>query len=68
VSGLQTTLLGQHLRILTPLFLFLAPLGLIAGALAAVRSWQRQRRLAALVPAARFNQVLEGAGSAQGVT
>ena len=67
MTGLQTTLLGQHLRVLTPLFLFLAPLGLIAGALAAIRSWQRQRRLAALVPAARFGQVLQGAGAAQGV-
>jgi Ca-activated chloride channel homolog len=67
VSGIQTTLLGQHLRILAPLLLFLAPLGLFAGALAALRSWQRQRRLAALVPAARLGQVLEGAGAAQGV-
>ena len=68
MTGLQTTLLGQHLRVLTPLFLFLAPLGLLAGALAAIRSWQRQRRVAALVPATRFGQVLQGAGAAQGVT
>src|SRR5581483_2244499 len=68
MTALQTTLLGQHLRVLTPLFLFLAPLGLLAGALAAIRSWQRQRRVAALVPAARFGQVLQGAGAAQGVT
>jgi Ca-activated chloride channel family protein len=67
VTAIQTTLLGQHLRILTPLLLFLAPLGLLAGTLAALRSWQRQKRLAALVPAARFGQVLEGTGSAQGV-
>jgi Ca-activated chloride channel family protein len=67
VTAIQTTLLGQHLRILTPLLLFLAPLGLLAGALAALRSWQRQKGLAALVPAARFGQVLEGTGPAQGV-
>src|SRR5581483_6633619 len=34
----------------------------------AIRSWRRQRRVAALVPAARFGQVLQGAGAAQGVT
>jgi Ca-activated chloride channel family protein len=67
MTGIQTTLLGQHLRILTPLFLWIAPLALVAGAMAAVRAWQRQRRLAALVPSARFGQVLRGAGTGQGV-
>jgi len=67
MTGIQTTLLGQHLRIVTPLFLWIAPLALAAGAFAAVRAWQRQRKLAALVPGARFGQVLRGAGAAQGV-
>jgi len=48
MTGIQTTLLGQHIRVLTPLLLWIAPLGLIAGVLAAVRSWQRQQRVAAL--------------------
>jgi Ca-activated chloride channel homolog len=67
MTGIQTTLLGQHLRILTPIFLFIAPLALVAGALAAVRAWQRQRRIAALVPQSRLGNVLQGGGSAQGV-
>ena len=67
MTGIQTTLLGQHLRILTPILLYLAPLGLIAGALAALRAWKRQRRIAALVPRGRLPQVLQGPGSAQGV-
>jgi Ca-activated chloride channel family protein len=67
MTGIQTTLLGQNLRVLMPVFLWLAPLGLIAGAFTAARAWQRQRRLAALVPPARFGQVLRGAGAAQGV-
>ena len=67
MTGVQTTILGQHLRILLPIFLFLAPIGLLAGALAAIRAWQRQRRLLALVPPPRAGQVLEGRGAAQGV-
>jgi Ca-activated chloride channel family protein len=67
MTGLQTTLLGQHLRILTPLLLWLAPLGLAAGAFAALRAFRRQRQVSALVPAARFGSVLQGAGAAQGV-
>jgi Ca-activated chloride channel family protein len=67
MTGIQTTLLGQHLRILTPLFLWIAPLALVAGAFAAVRAWRRQRRLAALVPPARLGQVIRGAGAGQGV-
>lgn len=67
MTGIQTTLLGQHVRILTPLLLYLAPLALLAGALAALRAWQRQRRLAALVPPARLGQVLRSPGAAQGV-
>jgi len=67
MTGIQTTLLGQHLRIMTPIFLWIAPLALVAGAFAAVRSWQRQRGLAALVPPARLGQVLRGAGAGQGI-
>jgi len=67
MTGIQTTLLGQHIRVLTPLLLWLAPLGLIAGVLAAVRSWQRQQRVAALVPGARLGHVIQGGGSSQGI-
>src|SRR6266478_9502566 len=67
MTGIQITLLGQHVRILTPLLLWIAPLALVAGAIAAVRAWRRHRRLAALVPPARFRHVLQGAGAAQGL-
>lgn len=67
MTGLQTTLLGQHLRILTPVLLWLAPLGLLAGAVAAVRALRRQRQVAALVPAARLEGVLQGGGAGQGI-
>jgi Ca-activated chloride channel family protein len=67
MTGIQTTLLGQHLRIVAPIFLWLAPLGLAAGALAALRAWQRQQQIARLVPAQRFSSVLHGAGTAQGI-
>ncbi|HET7785575.1 MAG TPA: VWA domain-containing protein [Myxococcales bacterium] len=67
MTGLQTTVLGQHLRILTPLFLWLAPLGLVAGAVAAFRAFRRQEQVAALVPPSRLGGVLQGAGAAQGV-
>lgn len=67
MTGLQTTLLGQHLRILTPVLLWLAPLGLVAGAVAALRTLRRQRQVSALVPPARLANVLQGAGAAQGV-
>jgi Ca-activated chloride channel family protein len=66
VSGIQTTILGQHLRIVAPLWLWLAPLGLLLGALAALRALWRQKRVAQLVPPARFPQVLDHAGTAQG--
>ena len=68
MTGIQTTVLGQHFRILTPILLYIAPLALVAGAIAAVRAWQRQQRLAGLVPRTRLASVLQGAGAAQGVT
>ena len=67
MTGIQTTLLGQHIRVLTPLLLWIAPLGLIAGVLAAVRSWQRQQRVAALIPGPRLAHVIQGGGSSQGI-
>jgi Ca-activated chloride channel family protein len=67
MTGIQTTLLGQHIRILIPLLLWIAPLGLVFGVLAALRSWQRQKRLVALAPVARLGRVIQGGGSAQGV-
>jgi Ca-activated chloride channel family protein len=67
MTGIQTTLLGQHFRIVAPIFLWLAPLGFVLGALAAVRAWRRQQEVATLVPALRFGNVLQGAGTAQGV-
>ena len=68
MTGIQTTFLGQHLRIVTPLWLWIAPLGLLVGALAAYRAWKRQEQAAKLVPQARFGQLVQGAGAAQGVT
>lgn len=66
-AALQTTILGLRLRIVEPLFLWLAPLALLAGALAALRSVQRQSQVAAFVPEARRHQVLRGAGTSQGI-
>ncbi len=67
MSGIQTTLLGIHLRIVSPLWLWVAPLGLALGAFAAWRAWQRQQRVVRLVPQQRLGSVLQGAGSAQGI-
>jgi len=67
MTGIQTTLLGQHLRIVSPIWLWLAPLGLLIGALAAYRAWQRQQQIAHLVPAQRFSRVLQHSGTAQGI-
>ncbi|MCA1825973.1 MAG: VWA domain-containing protein [Myxococcales bacterium] len=67
MTGIQTTLLGIHLRIVSPIWLWLAPVGLIIGALAAYRAWQRQRQVAGLVPSPRFAKVLSNSGAAQGI-
>ena len=66
MTGIQTTLFGQHLRIVTPLLLWLAPIGLVFGALYAVRTYLRQERLERLL-GARLPQVLPGGGAAQGI-
>jgi len=66
-AALQTTLLGFRLRIVDPVWLWAAPLGLAAGAVAAWRTWRRWRRARALLPDARRDQVLPGAGASQGV-
>jgi Ca-activated chloride channel homolog len=65
-TALQTTLLGTRLRIVEPFFLWLAPAGLLLGALAIARAIRRQRAALSLVPAARRERVLRGAGLAQG--
>ena len=67
MTGIQTTLLGLHLRIVTPILLWLAPVGLLVGALAALRAWRRQQQIALLVPGQRFGKVLQNAGTAQGI-
>jgi Ca-activated chloride channel homolog len=66
MTGIQTTLFGQHLRILSPLFLWISPLALAFGAAAAVAAFRRQRRAQELL-GARLGQVFPGAGAAQGI-
>src|SRR5256885_7043745 len=66
-AAIQTMLLGLRLRILDPAWLWIAPLGLAAGAFAAWRSWQRAQQVRRLVPQERRALVLPGSGSAQGV-
>ena len=66
-AALQTTLLGFRVRIVDPTWLWLAPIGLLAGAIAAWRTLRRWRRARALVPPARVQTVLPGAGASQGL-
>ncbi|HEX4385678.1 MAG TPA: VWA domain-containing protein [Myxococcales bacterium] len=66
MTGIQTTLLGMHLRIVTPLLLWLSPLGLVFGALTAIAAWRRQERVRKLL-GARLQQVFPGAGAGQGI-
>src|SRR5476651_234088 len=66
VTGIQTTLLGQHLRIVSPLFLWLSPLALLVGAWAAIAAFKRQQRVRKLL-GARLSQVFPGAGAGQGI-
>lgn len=65
-SGVQGTLLGMRVRVVEPLWLWLAPLALLLGGLLVWRSWLRQERVQRLVPAARRPDLLPGAGHAQG--
>lgn len=66
-AALQTTLLGFRLRVVDPVWLWLSPLGLVAGAAAAFCVWRRWRRARSAVPEARREQVLPGGGASQGV-
>src|SRR2546421_10376908 len=66
-AALQTTLLGFRVRVVDPVWLWLAPLGLAAGAAAAWRVWRRWRRARSAVPQARRELVLPGGGASQGV-
>jgi Ca-activated chloride channel homolog len=66
-AALQTTLLGFRVRVVDPIWLWLAPLGLAAGAAAAWCVWRRWRRARSAVPAARRELVLPGGGASQGV-
>ena len=66
-TALQTTLLGFRVRIVDPVWLWLSPLGIAAGATAAFCVWRRWRRARSAVPATRREQVLPGGGASQGV-
>jgi Ca-activated chloride channel family protein len=66
-AALQTTLLGFRLRIVDPVWLWLAPLGVAAGAAAAFCVWRKWRRARSAVPEPRREQVLPGGGASQGV-
>jgi Ca-activated chloride channel family protein len=65
--ALQTTILGFRIRVIDPAWLWIAPLGLAAGAFAVIRAWQRTARARALVPAERLARVLPGSKATQGV-
>jgi Ca-activated chloride channel family protein len=65
-AGIQGTLFGIRMRILEPLFLYLAPVALIAGGVYIWRSIQRQRALLKLVPEQRAEQLIRDAGVRQG--
>jgi Ca-activated chloride channel family protein len=65
-AALQTTVLGMRLRILDPIWLWLAPLAAVAGAVAAYRAWTRWRRARLVVPEARWAAVLPRSGGPRG--
>jgi len=66
-AALQTTLLGFRVRIVDPAWLWVAPLGMVAGALAAFRAWRRWQKARALVPDGRLARVLPRGSASQGV-
>ena len=66
-AALQTTLLGFRVRIVDPAWLWVAPLGMVAGALAAFRAWRRWQKARALVPDGRMARVLPRGSASQGV-
>jgi Ca-activated chloride channel family protein len=66
MTGIQTTILGQHLRIVTPLFLWLAPIALLFGVWAALSSRKRQQLLERLL-GPRLPKVFPNSGSGQAV-
>lgn len=66
-SALQTTLLGTRARIAEPWFLWLSPLGLLLGALSALRSFLRQRSALAAAGPGRRASVVSEPGNGQGV-
>ena len=65
-AGIQGLFLGMRVRVLEPLFLYAAPLALVAGALFVWRTLSRQRRVEHLVPEARRAQLVRNGGAQQG--
>jgi Ca-activated chloride channel homolog len=65
-AALQTTLFGMRLRIVDPMWLWIAPAAAVAGAVAAYRAWARSKRARLLVPESRRPKVLPRSGAAQG--
>ena len=65
-AGAQGSLFGLRFRIVDPLWLWLAPLGLVLGAVLVARVVLRQERLLALVPETRRQHLVPGAGRSQG--
>jgi Ca-activated chloride channel family protein len=67
IAAMQGSLFGLRVRVLTPVFLWLAPLGLLGGVWLALRAYQRQQRAAAGIAGPRRAQVIRGASPQQGV-